>query len=177
MTCCFEPLKDKDRERRDGLNKTTLGNTGKPRKQPHRGCDWGYKNGSAGRAFVAIHSGVVSKITRTGELGHTIIIKWTGCDNPDHAGVYNEYNHSNQATKLKVGDKVQGGKTVLNAMGDDGSPGANHLHTSAAKHPTPHEAPREKLRDLFADIDKSSAQRKANLAAKRAAEATQGATA
>ena len=161
MSCVYEPLKDKDRERRDGLHKKTLCNTGKPRKQPHRGCDWGYKNGSAGRDFVAMHTGIVSQVLKTGELGWTEIIKRDGCTRPECQGVYDEYNHSLEKPILKVGDKVVGNKTVLNQMGDLGSPGANHLHASSAKAPVPHAAPREKLRDLFAEIDECRAERKA----------------
>lgn len=169
MTCCFEPLKDKDRERRDGLGKKTLGNTGKPRKQPHRGCDWGYKNGSKGRPYVAIHSGEVTQVLSTGELGWSIIIKREGCTNEGCVGAFDEYNHSETASKLKKGDKVVGGKTELNDMSDNGSRGAPHLHASSAYAPVPHSAPVPKLRDLFADIDASSKQRKANKEAKEAA--------
>lgn len=169
MTCCYEPLKESDRERRDGLGKTTLGDTGKPRKQPHRGCDWGYKNGSRGRDFVAIHSGKVASVIETGELGWTTIVKRSGCKNPACEGVYDEYNHSLEKSALKVGAEVLGGRTVLNQMGDKGSPGANHLHASSAKNPVPHNAPREQLRDLFKEIDACSKQRKANMDAKKLA--------
>lgn len=168
MSCCYEPLRMKTRERRDELNKTTLGTTGKPRKQPHRGNDWGDKAGSAGKDFYAIHAGVVSKILRTGELGNSIIIKRTGCQNPKCVGRFDEYNHSNQPTKLKVGDAVTH-NTVLNQMGDDGSPGANHLHASSATAPIPHAADRSKLVDLFKDIDASTAVRRAEKAAATAA--------
>lgn len=174
MTCCFEPLKDKDRERRDGLGKKTLGDTGKPRKQPHRGSDWGYKNGSKGRDYVAVHSGSVAAVLETGELGWCIIVKRSECSNPDCAGVFDEYNHSEEKSPLKVGDAVVGGRTVLNKISDKGSRGAPHLHASSSKFHVPHSAPVKDLRDLFADIDKSSAQRKANAEAKKAAEAAAG---
>ena len=165
MTCYHEPLKDKDRERRDGLHKKTLGDTGKPRKQPHRGSDWGYKGGSKGRDFVAMHDGTIVKILETAELGCSVIIKNDPCANPECAGVYIEYNHSETPTTLKAGDKVKGGVTPINKMSDKGSRGAPHLHASAAKSPVPHTAPRELLLDLFALIDASRAARQAAKAA------------
>lgn len=166
MTCYHEPLKDKDRERRDGLHKKTLGDTGKPRKQPHRGSDWGYKNGSKGRDFRAIHDGTITKILETAELGCSVIIKNDPCDNPACAGgVWIGYNHAETPTALKVGDKVVGGVTPINKMSDKGSRGAPHLHAAAAKHPIPHVASRELLLDLFALIDASRAQRQAAKAA------------
>jgi hypothetical protein len=168
MTCCFEPLKPikgKKIERRDGLNKTTIGNTGKPRKRPHMGCDWGYIGGSLGEDYYAIHSGTVTAINKTGELGFLIIVKRDGCTSPDCVGIYDEYCHSGARAPFKLGDKVIGGRTVLNQMGDEGSPGAPHLHACSAKHPIPHESPREKLNDLFADIDKSVKERAALKAA------------
>lgn len=172
MTCCYEPLKPikgKKVERRDGLNKTTIGNTGKPRKRPHMGCDWGYVGGSEGEDYYAIHSGTVTAVNQTGELGWLIIVKRDPCDDADHLGVHDEYCHSAKRAPFKLGQKVIGGKTVLNQMSDEGSPGAPHLHAASAKHPVPHTAPRNKLRDLFKDIDKSTAKRKALIEAARAA--------
>lgn len=167
MSCTYEPLRMKTRERRDELGKATIGNTGKPRKRPHRGNDWGDKAGSAGKDYYGVHAGTVSKVLRTGELGHSVIVKRTGCANPKCVGRFDEYNHSNQATKLKVGDAVTH-NTVINQMGDDGSPGANHLHMSSAYAPVPHEAPVDKLVDLFKDIDASTAVRRAEKAAREA---------
>ncbi len=168
MSCVYEPLRMKTRERRDELGKTTIGNTGKPRKRPHRGNDWGDTTGSAGKPFYGVHKGTITKILRTGELGHSVIVKRTGCVNPKCQGRYDEYNHSNQATKFKVGDEITS-NDILNTMGDDGSPGANHLHMSSAYAPIPHEAPVDKLVDLFKDIDASTAVRRAEKAAKLAA--------
>lgn len=169
--CCFEPLKPvkgKKVERRDGLGKTTLGDTGKPRKRPHMGCDWGYIGGSMGEDYYAIHSGTVTSVVKTGELGWTIIVKRDACDTAAHAGIHDEYCHSGAQAPFKVGAKVVGGKTVLNKIGDEGSPGAPHLHACSAHAPVPHSAPREKLNDLFADIDKSTAERKVIIEAARA---------
>jgi hypothetical protein len=50
-------------------------------------------------------------------------------------------------------------------MGDMGSPGANHLHMSSAYGRVPHEAPVDKLVDLFKDIDAATAVRRAEKAA------------
>jgi hypothetical protein len=168
MSCVFEPLRMKTRERRDELGKATIGDTGKPRKRPHRGNDWGDRAGSAGKDFYAVHAGKVVKVLKTGELGHSIIIERMGCLNPNCKGRFDEYNHSNQATKLKVGEMVTH-NTVLNQMGDMGSPGANHLHASSAFGPVPHDAPVGKLVDLFKDIDAATAVRRAEKAAATAA--------
>lgn len=170
MTCCYEPLKSipgKKVERRDGLHKKTLGNTGKPRKRPHKGLDWGYIGGSMGEDYYAVHGGTVTAITSTGELGELIIVKRDGCQEEGCVGAYDEYCHSAEKSPLKVGDKVVGGRTVLNQIGDKGSPGAPHLHLSSAYASVPHNAPTAKLRDVFAEIDKSSAQRRANMEAKK----------
>jgi hypothetical protein len=105
---------------------------------------------------------------KTGELGNSVIVERMGCLNPKCKGRFDEYNHSNQPTKLKVGDMVTH-NTVLNQMGDMGSPGANHLHMSSAFARVPHEAPVDKLVDLFKDIDASTAVRRAEKAATSAA--------
>ncbi len=55
----------KTRERRDELGKATIGDTGKPRKRPHRGNDWGDRAGSAGKDFYAVHAGKVVKVLKT----------------------------------------------------------------------------------------------------------------
>jgi len=158
----------KTRERRDALGKTTIGDTGKPRKRPHRGNDWGDRAGSAGKDYYAVHAGKIVAIIKTGELGHSVIVERLGCQNSRCKGRFDEYNHSNQPTKLKVGDMVTH-NTVLNQMGDMGSPGANHLHMSSAFGKVPHEAAVDKLVDLFVDIDAATAVRRAEKAAATAA--------
>lgn len=143
----YEPIKGPGAERRD-----ELGNFAPYRSQPHRGCDWGFKNGSEKKTIYAIRTGRVTFSGFNDALGHTVIIKSAD-------GVFVEYNHMNEASPLKVGQVVYGGKDVVGRIGCTGSSlsasKAFHLHASAAKFKTPHAAPREKLIDLFKEIDKS----------------------
>lgn len=143
----YEPVKGPGAERRD-----ELGNFAPYRSQPHRGCDWGFTNGSEKKPIYAIRTGKVTFSGWNDALGHTVIIKSAD-------GVYIEYNHMNEKSPLSVGDKVQGAKTVVGRIGCTGSSlsasKAFHLHASASKFKTPHAAPREKLIDLFKEIDKS----------------------
>lgn len=138
-----EPIKGAGAERRD-----ELGNFASYRTQPHRGSDWGFTTGSAGKPITAIRSGVVAKVFSTDQLGHSVIIR------SFNDGVFIEYNHLQTASPLKRGDIVEAGKTVVGAIGDTGtaSTGA-HLHASAAKAPVPHAASRPALMDLFKLID------------------------
>jgi len=48
MTTYFEPIKGAGAERRDAL-----GNMASYRKHPHRGSDWGFTTGSAGKPIYA----------------------------------------------------------------------------------------------------------------------------
>jgi murein DD-endopeptidase MepM/ murein hydrolase activator NlpD len=139
----YEPIKGSGAERRD-----ELGNFASYRSQPHRGSDWGFTTGSAGKPITAIRSGVVAKVFATDQLGHSVIIR------SFNDGVFIEYNHLQEASPLKRGETVEGGKTVIGKIGDTGtaSTGA-HLHASAAKAPIPHAASRPALMDLFKLID------------------------
>lgn len=158
MECYFEPVVGKGAERRD-----ELGNTAPYRTQPHRGSDWGFSTGSAGKPAIATHSGKVERVFENGPLGFSVIVAMT-CDNRWCAGVRYEYNHLQEPSKLKVGDVVVGGKTVIGLIGATGTSlsnkGAAHLHASAAPAPVPHEADRKVLIDLFKRIDISVANRK-----------------
>ncbi len=159
----YEPIKGPGAERRD-----ELGNFAPYRSQPHRGCDWGFSNGSQGKTIFAIRSGKVTFSGWNDALGHTVIIKSAD-------GVYVEYNHMNEKSPLKVGEVVNGGKSVVGRIGCTGSSlsasKAYHLHASAAKFHTPHAAPRPKLIDLFKEIDKSKKKRVAAKATVVAAKA------
>jgi len=143
----YEPIKGPGAERRD-----ELGNFAPYRSQPHRGCDWGFSNGSQGKSIYAIRTGRVTFAGWNDALGHTVIIKSSD-------GIYIEYNHMNDKSPLEVGEVVYGGKSVVGRIGCTGSSlsasKAYHLHASAAKFHTPHAAPRPKLIDLFKEIDKS----------------------
>jgi murein DD-endopeptidase MepM/ murein hydrolase activator NlpD len=158
MECYFEPVTGKGAERRD-----ELGNTAPYRSQPHRGSDWGFSNGSHRKPALAVHSGIVERVFENGPLGHSVIVRMV-CTNRWCEGVRYEYNHFDEASKLKVGDQVVGGRTVIGLIGATGTSisnkGANHLHASAAPAPVPHEADRKVLIDLFKRIDISVANRK-----------------
>jgi hypothetical protein len=110
-----------------------------------------------------VHDGKVVRVFENGPLGHSVIVEMT-CTNRWCQGVRYEYNHFDEPSKLKVGDLVVGGKTVIGLIGASGTSisnkGANHLHASAAPAPIPHEADRKILIDLFKRIDISAANRK-----------------
>lgn len=166
LNCYYEPVRGPGRERRD-----ELGNTAPYRSQPHRGSDWGFTNGSEGKEIYAIHAGKVTKVENNPALGWSVTIL-NQCGNAECSGVHIEYNHMLKAPAVKVGDTVTGNyKSVIGLIGATGSSlskaGANHLHASCAKSPTPHNADRKILKDLFKLIDQSSAQRKANMEAKK----------
>lgn len=158
MTHYFEPVKGAGAERRD-----ELGNTAPYRSQPHRGCDWGFSNGSEGKPITAIHAGQVTAVTNNAALGWTVIVK-NVCDNKcGQDGKHIEYNHMLEKPKLTIGESVEANKTVIGKIGATGSSlsqsGAFHLHASQSVHTVPHEAPREHLGDLFKLIDISTKQR------------------
>lgn len=164
----FEPVRGKGAERRDGLN-----NFAEYRTQPHRGCDWGFIGGSHRRAIYAIRSGKVTFAGWNEALGHTLIIK-------SRDGIYIEYNHMDEKTHLQVGDAVVGGSTIIGRIGCTGGAiskaGAYHLHASASRYHTPHAAPREKLIDLFKEIDKSVAKAERELRIAQEAKAAKAAS-
>ena len=167
MTCFFEPVRGPGRERRD-----ELGNTAPYRSQPHRGSDWGFTNGSEGKEIYAIHAGKVTQVTNNPALGWSVVIQ-SVCSNAACSKDFIEYNHMLRQPSVKVGDEVKGNyQSVIGLIGATGSSlskaGANHLHASCAPDKQPHAADRKVLKDLFKLIDKSSAERKAIMEAKKA---------
>jgi murein DD-endopeptidase MepM/ murein hydrolase activator NlpD len=167
MTCFYEPVRGPGKERRD-----ELGNTAPYRSQPHRGSDWGFTNGSEGKDIYAAHAGKVTKVENNPALGWSVVVK-SVCDNAACAKDHIEYNHMLKQPLVKVGDEVKGNyQSVIGLIGATGTSlsasGANHLHASCAPAPQPHAADRKVLKDLFKEIDKSSAQRKAIKEAKNA---------
>lgn len=168
LNCFYEPVRGPGRERRD-----ELGNTAPYRTQPHRGSDWGFTNGSEGKEIYAAHAGKVTKVENNPALGWSVVIK-SVCGNAACAKDHIEYNHMLEKPKVKVGDEVKGNyQSVIGLIGATGTSlsasGANHLHASCAPAPQPHAADRKVLKDLFKLIDESSATRKANMEAKKAA--------
>jgi murein DD-endopeptidase MepM/ murein hydrolase activator NlpD len=145
-------LKGEGKERRD-----ELGNFNKAyRTQPHRGSDWGFKGGSAGKPVYAVADGVVSKVFWSDVLGNCVIVRNT------HDKVYVLVAHLQEASSLKKGDAVIGGETVLGKIGNTGSASAGaHLHAAASTDPMPHLAPFGKLLDLFKLMDADKAKRDA----------------
>ena len=134
----FEPTNG---DRRDGLNKLTIGNSGEPRKNPHRGSDWG------GKTITSISTGRVTDVFFSEQLGNCLTMK-----NAD--GVYILYAHMAKPSSRKVGDMVIAGITAIGLVGNTGSYSFGaHLHAAAAKHKQPHLAPQGKLLDLFTLID------------------------
>jgi murein DD-endopeptidase MepM/ murein hydrolase activator NlpD len=167
MTCFFEPVRGPGRERRD-----ELGNTAPYRSQPHRGSDWGFTNGSEGKNIFAIHAGKVTQVTNNPALGWSVVIQ-SVCTNAACSKDFIEYNHMLRQPSVKVGDEVKGNfQSVIGLIGATGTSlsksGANHLHASCAPHKQPHAADRKVLKDLFKLIDKSSAERRAIMEAKKA---------
>lgn len=138
------PVKGEGRERRD-----ELGNFNKAyRTQPHRGSDWGFKTGSAGKPVYAVADGVVSDNFWTDVLGHCITVKNT------HDGVFVLFAHLEEKSPVKKGSKVVGGETELGKIGNTPSASAGaHLHAAASKSPKPHLASFSALLDLFELID------------------------
>lgn len=143
-------LKGEGKERRD-----ELGNFNKAyRKHPHRGNDWGFKGGSAGKPIYAVADGIVSKVFWSDVLGNCVITRNT------HDKLYILVAHLEAASTLKKGDAVVGGETVLGKIGNTGSASAGaHLHAAASTDPMPHLAPFDKLFDLFKLMDADKAKR------------------
>lgn len=143
-------LKGEGKERRD-----ELGNFASYRKQPHRGSDWGFKNGSEGKPVYAVAAGVVSDVFWTDALGHCVTVK------NDHDGVFVLVAHLQEKSTCKKGDKVTN-DTVLGKIGNTGSASVGaHLHAAASKSPKPHLASFPALLDLFKLIDADKAKRDA----------------
>ena len=138
------PIKGAGAERRD-----ELGNFNKAyRTQPHRGSDWGYKTGSAGKEVYAFADGKVSKVFWSDALGHCVITRNT------HDKVYCLYAHLESKPEVEAGSPVIGGQTVVGKIGNTGSASAGaHLHAAASTESMPHLALVAKLLDLFKLID------------------------
>ena len=135
-----EPIKGAGAERRD-----ELGNFNKAyRKQPHRGSDWGFTNGSEGKPVYAVADGVGADVLWTDALGHCIITK------NSHDKVYVIFAHLAEKPTLKRLERVIGGETILGKIGNTGSASAGaHLHAAASLAPKPHLASTPALLDLF----------------------------
>lgn len=147
-------LKGEGKERRDELGKTTVGDTGIPRKRPHRGNDWGFENGSLGKPVYAVASGVVTKVFISNELQGCITVK------NDHDGVYvTTCHHDPKSFQVKKGDKVIGGETHLANIGPYKY--GPHLHACASKEPSPTTCDPSDLLDLFKLMDADKAKRDA----------------
>jgi murein DD-endopeptidase MepM/ murein hydrolase activator NlpD len=141
-------LKGEGKERRD-----ELGNFASYRKQPHRGSDWGFKNGSEGKPVYAVAAGVVSDVFWTDALGHCVTVK------NDHDQVFVLVAHLQEKSTCKKGDKVTN-DTVLGKIGNTGSASVGaHLHAAASKSPKPHLASFPALLDLFKLMDADKAKR------------------
>lgn len=144
-------LKGEGKERRD-----ELGNFASYRKQPHRGSDWGFKNGSEGKPVYAVAAGVVSDVFWTDALGHCVTVK------NDHDGVFVLVAHLQEKSTCKKGDKVTN-DTVIGKIGNTGSASVGaHLHAAASKSPKPHLASFPALLDLFKLMDADKAIRDAS---------------
>lgn len=144
-------LKGEGKERRD-----ELGNFASYRKQPHRGSDWGFKNGSEGKPVYAVAAGVVTDNFWTDQLGNCLIVK------NDHDSVYVLVAHLQEKSPCKKGDKVDN-ETVIGKIGNTGSASVGaHLHAAASKSPKPHLASYPALLDLFKLMDADKAIRDAS---------------
>lgn len=144
-------LKGEGKERRD-----ELGNFASYRKQPHRGSDWGFKNGSEGKPVYAVAAGVVADVFWTDALGNCVIVK------NDHDDVYVLVAHLQDKSTCKKGDKVTN-ETVIGKIGNTGSASVGaHLHAAASKSPKPHLASYPALLDLFKLMDADKAKRDAS---------------
>lgn len=143
----MEPLPKKSRG--DKMGKTTIGNTGTPRKNPHRGDDW-----SAGGLIKSISTGRVTKVFWSDELGNCLIAK-----NAD--GLFIIYAHLAAASSRKVGDMLIAGETIVGKAGNTGAYSfGTHLHAACSTKPMPHLAPAAELISLFDLIDASTEQQK-----------------
>lgn len=143
----FAPIKGEGVERRDELNKTTVGDTGIPRKRPHRGNDWGFKNGSLGKPVYAMHDGVVTKVAFSSEVqGHVTVRGTDGI-----SVVYCHFDYHSITVKKET--EVIGGETVLGKLGPYVH--GPHLHTAASKNPSPLTCDPKQLLDVFDLLDNS----------------------
>lgn len=136
------PIKGEGAERRD-----EFGNMASYRKHAHRGGDWGYSNGSEGKAVYSMHDGVVFKNFWSSVLGWVVITL-------DEDGVHILYAHLKEQSKLAKRSAVIAGQTVIGQIGNTGSASVGaHLHVAASKNPEPHLAPYDQLLDPFKLVD------------------------
>jgi len=119
------------------------------RKHPHRGVDWSV---AAHSPIKAITGGTVMETKWTDVLGN-ILVQST------YDGHFILYAHLAKPSPLKVGDKVEAGKTVVGEVGGGAttpsgtaSTGA-HLHVTYGTTKELVTADISKLADLFAKLD------------------------
>jgi murein DD-endopeptidase MepM/ murein hydrolase activator NlpD len=134
-----------------------LGNMASYRKHPHRGSDWGSKAAIENKPIKAITSGVVKKIFWSDVLGHCLV-------QGSADGFYWLYAHLAAEPTVAVGNKLEGGKTVIGKVGGgkktpsgSASTGA-HLHMAGGPMATGqdvHTIAYEKLVDVHKHIDKN----------------------
>jgi murein DD-endopeptidase MepM/ murein hydrolase activator NlpD len=128
-------------ERRDELGKTTIGNTGQKRKNPHRGNDYG------GKMITAVTTGRVTKVWWSDEVGNCLEQKTAD-------GLWVTYCHMKNPSARKVGEMVIGGQTSIGLVGNTGSYSfGDHLHIVFSKVPNGLMAAFDKLVDAFKHID------------------------
>ncbi len=143
----FEPITGTGAERRDAFGATHN------RTQPHRGGDWGFTNGSHRKPVTAVHDGIVTRVDYFAGMGHTVMVR--NINGHEHLTI--EYNHFDERSKLKRGDRVVGGETIIGLIGASGtyvqSKTAYHVHIAISTQPAPHMAARATLKDPFKLID------------------------
>lgn len=140
----LEPL---PKVRGDKMGKTTIGNTGTPRKNPHRGDDW-----STGGTIKSIATGVVTDVFWSEQLGNCLTMKTKD-------GIYILYAHLAKVSWRKKGEKVVAGETNIGVAGNTGAYSfGTHLHAACSTQPKPHLAPATTLISLFELIDAYSEQ-------------------
>lgn len=94
-------------------------------RRMHNGVDYGVARGTS---ILAIASGVVVGKWFSGNTsgyGHSLKVR-------NYDGSFSFYAHMNAASKLRVGDKVEVGKTVIGAIGSTGAATGPHLHLEVA---------------------------------------------
>jgi murein DD-endopeptidase MepM/ murein hydrolase activator NlpD len=116
------------------------------RTNPHRGVDWSV---GGGLKIKAITGGTVMEVGETKVLGYYLI-----------QSTYDKhfilYAHFQKPSELKVGDKVEAGKTVVGLVGTTGTASTgNHLHVTYGVKKNLITAGMPDLRDLFARFDEA----------------------
>lgn len=169
ITCFYEPITGAGWERRD-----QLGDFQSYRKHPHLGEDWGFTTGSAGKPIRNIHAGKVADIWEDPALGWSASVEIICANNCEFNGLHIEYNHMQEKPTIKIGQELLAGKDLIGKIGHTGSAlssaGADHLHASMGKAKRPHTLPLDKKVSIVKACDRSSAQRKINMEAKKAAQ-------